>query len=762
MSKHLQPQTTETKVFGDHERRMQAVEKRPPGPWIYVGTYPAGPNTTPDSPPFEGVWQNSGGGETPMRFRWRTDGNLDIEGGVTGGAAGSTIFNLPAGFVPDFDKRLPATDQFDNHATVKILPSGAVSWKGSSAGEVGFTGAFGPTGATGAGNTGATGPTGATGATGAGNTGATGAIGPTGPAGGNTGATGPQGDTGATGAFGNTGATGAGETGATGPIGPTGPSGGPTGPMGPTGPPGYDGADGDDGWPGPIGMTGSTGPIGGTGPTGAQGVTGPRGNTGAGITGATGPIGESGATGPSGPTGAQGHTGATGRTGPTGPSGGLGFTGATGAGNTGSTGPSGATGATGAGTTGATGPFGNTGSPGATGSTGATGAGVTGATGPVGSLGPRGFPGDDGDDGPPGPQGMTGTTGPTGATGDPGGATGPTGPQGWTGPSGGPTGFTGPAGPQGDDGDVGPFGPPGQPGPTGATGPGGGGSGIWEETPALETDAVVSNTTSTTFVDVVESTTWGNNPFTITNYSSREATAEYGEIMLQVYEQEGHGEYAIRYNGVDYSILDTTLLQSESGQDYFPVQSVHDTGWLRLVDLVGAAAAIDSFTLRYRWDGVTGTKLDIGPYTKLWWRVRPTTSEVGQISEVDISEDWIVPLWRGGGNWSFFATASDPDTYLASAVDDLIVVDCTLGEAIIALPATLDVGPRRPYGKQMKIKKRDATANVITVTPMTGQVNGDDFMDDAATTYVLANQNESVHIQNDSNHHWWVVASHLH
>jgi hypothetical protein len=280
---------------------------------------------------------------------------------------------------------------------------------------------------------------------------------------------------------------------------------------------------------------------------------------------------------------------------------------------------------------------------------------------------------------------------------------------------------------------------------------------MWEVTPALES---LDNTASTTYVDVVES--WGANPFNVTDYPAREAAGDYLEVMLQFYEAEGHGQYALRYDGTDYQIVDST--GAVDGYDLWPTQNIHNSGWISLVGVIVPVGIIEAFTLRYKWDGVTGTKLDISGPTRLWWRFRGSGSEVYLHGEIDISPDWKIPLWRGAGNWTYCTAAANPDTFTLVGTDDLVICDCTAGEVILNLPSSIALGQvaGEPYGKQYKIKKRDATANVITVKAITGWAGGDDFIDEASATYTLSNEGESVHIQTDSNHHWWVVASHLH
>lgn len=268
----------------------------------------------------------------------------------------------------------------------------------------------------------------------------------------------------------------------------------------------------------------------------------------------------------------------------------------------------------------------------------------------------------------------------------------------------------------------------------------------------------LDTTTSTTYVDVVES--WGANPFTVADYIAREAAGDYLEILIQFYEQDGHGQYALRYDGVDYPLLDTTT--AVDGLDQYEIATLHNFGWFRTADYFAPSGAVNTFTLRYKWDGVTGSMLDIGGPTRVWWRFRGPGTEIYTVGEVDVSPDYTIPLWLGGGNWTFYTSTTDPETFALSYVDDLVVCDCTLGEVILNLPSSLAIGPQKPYGKQYKIKKRDASVNVVTVVAQTGWAGGADYIDDASATYTLANAGESVIIQGDSNHHWWVVASHLH
>jgi hypothetical protein len=247
--------------------RIEQLERRPAtgGPcedWIYVGTDP--PDTsgriTDESPPFENSWENdtSDAENTPLRFRLCPfPSDTEIEGMITGGAIGTVIFTLPAGYRRDFDLPVVSVSADDQILVIAIDTNGEVSLRSLAQGPTGADGDPGGPGATGA----------------------TGPAGPSGAAGGVTGSAGPTGSTGATGP---PGATGAGATGATGAQGATGPGSGATGATGATGPSGSPG--------GATGATGPTGPVGSTGPTG-EGNTGA---TGSGQTGATGATGSGG------------------------------------------------------------------------------------------------------------------------------------------------------------------------------------------------------------------------------------------------------------------------------------------------------------------------------------------------------------------------------------------------------------------------------------------------------------------------------------
>ncbi len=80
---------------------LLGADPTPPGKWIYVGTYPGDPGTTPDSPPFENSWVNVGGGEQRLRFRLTNEDSLEVEGEVEGGDIGTTVTTVADPYRPD-------------------------------------------------------------------------------------------------------------------------------------------------------------------------------------------------------------------------------------------------------------------------------------------------------------------------------------------------------------------------------------------------------------------------------------------------------------------------------------------------------------------------------------------------------------------------------------------------------------------------------------------------------------------------------------
>ncbi len=93
----------------------------PPGRWVYVGDYPTDPDTTSDSPPFQNGWRNVGGGRRRLRFRLTNENQVEVEGEVTGGAAGTIVTSLPsAEYWPDEDTAAVGT-QNDTAGSIWLL-----------------------------------------------------------------------------------------------------------------------------------------------------------------------------------------------------------------------------------------------------------------------------------------------------------------------------------------------------------------------------------------------------------------------------------------------------------------------------------------------------------------------------------------------------------------------------------------------------------------------------------------------------------------
>ena len=93
--------------------------------WHYVGDT--------DEPEFQNGFDNAGGTKSPLRYRFLpakdTDSQLpglEIQGSVTGGDIGLTIFTLP--ITLDYDVHLPASDDIGNFTPITVKQSGDVIW----------------------------------------------------------------------------------------------------------------------------------------------------------------------------------------------------------------------------------------------------------------------------------------------------------------------------------------------------------------------------------------------------------------------------------------------------------------------------------------------------------------------------------------------------------------------------------------------------------------------------------------------------------
>jgi hypothetical protein len=93
--------------------------------WTYVGDT--------DAPAFQNGWGNVGGTKAPMRYRYLpakdTDSQLpcvEIQGSVTGGALGTTIFTIP--LTLDYDVHLPASDDMGTFTPFTVKQNGDVVW----------------------------------------------------------------------------------------------------------------------------------------------------------------------------------------------------------------------------------------------------------------------------------------------------------------------------------------------------------------------------------------------------------------------------------------------------------------------------------------------------------------------------------------------------------------------------------------------------------------------------------------------------------
>lgn len=91
--------------------------------WVYVGASGA--------PAFQNSWTNAGGTKVPMRYRFlpqKDFGNqqvgIELQGSVTGGTTGTTVFTLP--ITLDYDLHLAASDDTGAYVVFTVQQSGDV------------------------------------------------------------------------------------------------------------------------------------------------------------------------------------------------------------------------------------------------------------------------------------------------------------------------------------------------------------------------------------------------------------------------------------------------------------------------------------------------------------------------------------------------------------------------------------------------------------------------------------------------------------
>lgn len=116
-------QAAALRALRDDVRELQRV----PGRWIYVGTYPTDAGTLPESPPFQNGWMNKGSGFVPCRFKVNKWRDVEIEGGIEGGAVGSVIFTLPEEYRPDGSLRFVCSSDGTATTHVQVDPNGDVT-----------------------------------------------------------------------------------------------------------------------------------------------------------------------------------------------------------------------------------------------------------------------------------------------------------------------------------------------------------------------------------------------------------------------------------------------------------------------------------------------------------------------------------------------------------------------------------------------------------------------------------------------------------
>ena len=137
MSKSLVRDDLYVRVYGEHEQRIRRREQRVDGEFVYVGTYPAGSNTTPDSPVFKNGWSSNS--SEPLRFRWLLSGIPEIRGKFLGGATNTVVFTLPTKVRPDNEFTIPYVGVTNCVGSLTIQTDGDVVWHTECTGAAGGT-----------------------------------------------------------------------------------------------------------------------------------------------------------------------------------------------------------------------------------------------------------------------------------------------------------------------------------------------------------------------------------------------------------------------------------------------------------------------------------------------------------------------------------------------------------------------------------------------------------------------------------------------
>lgn len=85
------------------------------------------------------------------------------------------------------------------------------------------------------------------------------------------------------------------------------------------------------------------------------------------------------------------------------------------------------------------------------------------------------------------------------------------------------------------------------------------------------------------------------------------------------------------------------------------------------------------------------------------------------------------------------ATVTKTGNYTATSSDFLILVDATAGNLVITTPQNA--------GQVLNVKKIDASANTVTITPASGQIDG-------AATKVISTQYTNVQFESNGVNSW--------
>jgi len=165
--------------------------------------------------------------------------------------------------------------------------------------------------------------------------------------------------------------------------------------------------------------------------------------------------------------------------------------------------------------------------------------------------------------------------------------------------------------------------------------------------------------------------------------------------------------------------------------------------WTSFFNVGEAGIKYNSVANAYQRDDPGGHDPDFwlgDPSGATYWvlpKTRPTGSSKLLRGKTDGTTEWVV-----GGVGAAPTVVSKTANYTASDTDGVILCDASGGAFTVTLSATTS-------GREHVVKKTDSSANAVTVSPPTGNIDG-------SSSASLASQYDSIKMVSDGTD-WWIV-----